>query len=274
MVAAFLGISLAAAFWQSAARHLPLPTLHPSQVLPASFWMKGNVHKDLASLAARSAKSRKVLAGAPAVYPYSIVPGGIKDADDLRYAALRDYVVRRHYARFNFANAHFVHAEAREVYLSYRIRNTVFWTRKKVRLHPGELLMTDGKITARARCGNQISDTAKPEVSKEEPEEDILDEPVVAMLEPGPSFPIRPMLTPPDLPIGVPTPPQMFTGGFAFPYVPMGLPAPSGLCRPGDHRLDGRCTHKNPVVPEPSTLFLLGTGLALIAWRYKAVSRP
>jgi hypothetical protein len=98
----------------------------------------------------------------------------VKDVDDLRYKALRDYVVRRHYAHFDYSHARLVQArEAREVYLSYRIRDSVFWTRRKIRLRLGEMLLTDGKITARARCGNQISDTAKPDVSEEEPAEDV-----------------------------------------------------------------------------------------------------
>jgi hypothetical protein len=232
---------------------------------------KGNVRQDLALMAARSVKPKKSLARIAGVYPYSVVPGGIKDLDDLRYAALRDYVVRSHYAHFDYSHAQLLRAsEAREVYLSYRVRDAVYWTRRKVRLHPGELLLTDGKITARARCGNQVSDTAKPEVSKEEPEEDVLDQPV-ATLEPGPSFPVRALLPPLDMPAGQPTPPQLFAGSFVFPYVPFGVPIPSGLCSANDHRVDGKCVPKRkPVLPEPSTMLLIGTGLAFIAWRYRS----
>jgi hypothetical protein len=273
LLAAIVGTLLVAACWQNAARYLSLPTLHAAQLLPDSFWMrgKGNVHKDLALMAARSVKPRKNLARMAGVYPYSVVPGGIKDPDDLRYAALRDYVVRRHYAHFDYSHAQLVRvSDAREVYLSYRVRDAVYWTRRKVRLHPGELLLTDGKITARARCGNQVSDTAKPEVSKEEPEEDVLDQPVAA-LEPGPSFPVRALLPPLDMPAGQPTPPQLFAGSFAFPYVPFGVPIPSGLCSANDHRVDGKCVPKRkPVLPEPSTMLLIGTGLAFIAWRYRS----
>ena len=269
------GMVLAGACWQNAARYFSLPSFHASQVLPDSFWTRGNVRKDLAFAAARSAKPAKFLARVPSVYPYSVVPGGVKDPDDLRYAALRDYVVRRHYAHFDYSHAQLVRAtEAREVYLSYRIRDTVFWTRRKVRLRLGELLLTDGKITARAHCGNQISDSAKPEVSNEEPAEDVLDQPVSA-LEPGLSFPVRPVLAPLDLPGGQPTPPQLFTRGFFFPYVPIGVPIPSGVCHAGDQFVDGHCRpkHSKPV-PEPSTMVLAGSGLALILWRYRRTARP
>jgi hypothetical protein len=186
-------------------------------------------------------------------------------------------VVRRHFARFDYSHARLVRAtEAREVYLSYRIRDTVFWTRRKIRLHLGELLLTDGKITARARCGNQISDTAKPEVSNEEPEEDVLDRPV-AQIEPGPSFPVRPLLASADLPGGEPAPPQLFASNFFFPYVPTGLPIPPRLCsiNDGDSKHCPPKRHpKPPTVPEPSTMVLIASGLALVLWRYRKTARP
>jgi hypothetical protein len=277
VVAVVVGTVLAGACWQNAAHFFSLPSLHASRVLPDSFWARANVRKDLAFMAARSAKPTKFLARIPSAYPYSVVPGGVKDPDDLRYAALRDYVVRRHYAHFDYSHARLVRAtEAREVYLSYRVRDTVFWTRRRIRLHLGELLLTDGKITARARCGNQISDVAKPEVSDEEPDEDVLDQPVAA-LEPAPSFPIRPLLAPPDLPGGEPISPKLFAGAFFFPYVPVGVPLPSGGCPANDQIVDGQCRHKRhkpPVVPEPSTVVLIGSGLALVMWRYRRTARP
>ena len=273
LVAVVAGALVAGACWQNAARHLSLPSWHASQILPDSFWARRDVRKDLALMAARSARPAKFLNPIPGVYPYSVVPGGVKDAAELRYAATRDYVVRRHYARFDFNHARLVRAsEAREVYLSYRIRDTVYWTRRKIRLHLGELLLTDGKITARARCGNQISDTAKPEVSNDEPEEDVMDRPV-AELEPGPSFPMRPLSAPADLPGGQPTPPQLFANNFFFPYVSTGLPLPSGLCSADDEIVSHHCRpkrhHKPPTVPEPSTMVLTASGLAFILWRYR-----
>jgi hypothetical protein len=275
LVAVAVGLLIAGTCWQNVARRFSLPTLHASQVLPDSFWARQNVRKDLAMMAARSARSARALPKSQ-VYAYSVIPGGVKDVSDLRYAAARDYVVRRHYTHFDFEHARLVRAqEAREVYLSYRIRDTVYWTRKRIRLHLGEMLLTDGNITARARCGNQISDTAKPEVSNDEPDADVLDRPV-AELEPGPSFPARPMLTPPDLPVGQPVPPKLFAGSFFFPYVTYGPPIPPGICRGEDVAVDGHCRpkRKSPAAPEPSTIFLIGAGLALIGWRYRTTFRP
>jgi hypothetical protein len=277
LVAAAVGGLIVAACWQNAARYFSLPALHSSQVLPESFWVRANLKRDPALAVPRSAKPAKYLQRIPGVYPYSVVAGGVKNLDDLRQVALHDGAVRRHYSHFDFNHAKLIRLpETREVFLSYRIRDTVFWTRKRVRLHPGELLLTDGKITARARCGNQISDTAKPDVSDEEPDEDVLDQPVVAVLS-APSLPIRPVLAAPDLPTGQPSPPAAFTGAFVFPYASLGLPMPSRVCPVDDVERKGNCVpkrHKGPIAPEPSTMLLVGSGLALIAWRHRKTTRP
>ena len=274
-LAAFaVGALIAVACWQNIARHFSLPYFRASQVLPESFWARPNLRKNPTFTAAPSARPAKFLKRIPGVYPYSVVPGGIKDLDELRSVAARDYVVRRHYSQFDYSHAKLIRLpETREVFVSYRIRDTVFWTRKRVRLLAGELLITDGKITARARCGNQVSDTAKPEVSNEEPEEDVMDEPVMAVASPFP--PIRTTLPAPELPSGQPNPPALFAGGFVFPYVPIGLPVPR-LCPANDIEKNGRCIppHKKPVVPEPSTMVLIASGLAIIGWRYRQALRP
>jgi hypothetical protein len=270
LLAVAVGTVLIAVSWQHAARYFSLPSVHVSQVLPDSFWMRPAVRRSSPQASANPFKPGRLIQRIPGVYPYSVVPGGVKGPDGLRDATLHDYVVRRHYAHFDFDHARLVRArQAREVYLSYRIRDTVFWTRKRIHLLPGELLLTDGNITARARCGNQISDTAKPEVSDEEPEESVLDEPV-ARLDSEPAMPTRPLPAP-----YAPTQSTLFTGTFYFPYVPIVLPMPGGVCHSNDHIVDGKCVHKHPkVTPEPSTWLLLGSGLALIAWRFRKIARP
>lgn len=275
LLAVVIGTILAGACWQLAPSYFAERSRYESRLAPTSLWTRGNVRNNLALLAGQS-KPERSFPRSPGVYPYSVIPGGVKDSADLRYAALRDYVVRRHYARFDFTHARLLRAtEAREVYLSYRIHDAVYWTRRKVRLHPGELLLTDGKITARARCGNQISDTIQPEVSNEEPDGDVLDQPVLAV-DAAPSLIPRPVLAAPDLPVGSPAPPQVFAGGFIFPYVPFGGPLLGG-CAVGDTEIKGVCHHKPPrrgtVTPEPSTFLLLASGLALIAWRRRRSCR-
>ena len=276
LMAVVIGTVVVGACLQNAASYFSLPSWHASRTLSDSVWTRGNVRNTLALMASRSSRPARSAARIAGVYAYSVVPGGVKDVDDLRYKALRDYVVRRHYAHFDYSHARLVQArEAREVYLSYRIRDSVFWTRRKIRLRLGEMLLTDGKITARARCGNQISDTAKPDVSEEEPAEDVFDQPVAAV-DSAPGFPVRPLLSAADLPAGQPTPPQLFASGFSFPYVPIGVPIPARVCSQNDVDVDGRCRpkhHKPPVVPEPSTIVLFGAGLAFITWRYRRTTR-
>jgi hypothetical protein len=92
------------------------------------------------------------------VYPYSVIAGGAETGQELRQAAAVDPVVAQHYADFDIANAHRVTLDAPKlVYVSYRIGNKVFWTKKKVTLRKGEAMLSDGRNMARARCGNRIS---------------------------------------------------------------------------------------------------------------------
>jgi len=261
--------------WQNAARFLPLPRVNVSQALPDSFRQRATSKQFGRNAAHPEVKHAVYLERIPGVYPYSVIPGGVKNPEVLRRIAAADRAVARHFSQFDYNKAHLIRlTEAREVYVSYRIRDTIFWTRKRIRLLPGELLLTDGNITARAKCGNQVSETAKPEVSNEEPEEDVLDQPVA--LEPmGPSLPIHPVLRAPVFPGGVPLAPTVFAGGFAFPYAPFVGGAPISACVQKDGKLDKRCKpHPHPPVPEPSTVILLATGVALILWRCRSLAKP
>src|SRR6266581_3837626 len=100
------------------------------------------------------------------VYPYSVVPGGVRTPKELQDATKRDPLVARHYSGFNFSNAHVVELQKPQlVYVSYRLKGKIYWTKKKVALHKGEKVITDGKITGRTRCANQVSPTAQAAVS-------------------------------------------------------------------------------------------------------------
>jgi hypothetical protein len=103
-------------------------------------------------------------------YPYSIIPGGAYSAAELKYADLQDSVVKQHYAGFNVKNARMVQlTDDRYQYASYRKKDQVFWTKKKLRIKKGEVLLTDGQSYARARCGNRLSDKPQTPVSLQEP---------------------------------------------------------------------------------------------------------
>jgi hypothetical protein len=261
---------IAFAAWENAARFLPLPAVHSAQFLPDSFQARANLRRDLAWTPPHASARFNDFARVPGVYPYSVAPGGIKDAAALRKLTASDPALSRHFARFDYDRARLIRVtEAREVYVSYRIRDTIFWTSKKVHLRPGELLLTDGTITARAKCGNQVSDTAKPEVSNEEPEESVLENPVV-LAEVNP--PVRPVLAPFNLPSGEPTPPQTYSGGFIFPYAPVGG-GPPLVCSDKNGNLDKRCQPRHHHTPEPSAIILMASGLAAVLWCYRMSRR-
>ncbi|MGA9527726.1 MAG: PEP-CTERM sorting domain-containing protein [Terriglobales bacterium] len=252
--------------WQ-AATHFLGGAAKPSQTWQEAAKARAS-RQELGFVSQQTTKHRHYATRIPGVYPYSVVPGGIKSPQTLRQAAANDKAVSRHFSHFDFNHAHFVRVEQpREVYVSYRIRDSIFWTQKRIRLHPGELLLTDGKITARAKCGNQVSDTAKPEISNEEPEEDVLDQPVA--LDPmGPALPVRAMLEATDLPSGQPGSPKLFANNLSFPYVGFNLPLPPRNCLAVPNDKD--CIHhKKPVTPEPPTMILLASGLMAIGWRYR-----
>ena len=262
---------LGVATWQNVARRLSLPRFHSSQILSDSFWGRGDIHRKLAAAAARAGDINRW--PNRRAYPYSVIPGGVRDVRELREALARDYVARRHYARFNLDRARLVHAgQRRLVYMSYRRGDAIFWTRKKVHLHPDDLLLTDGVVSARARCGNQVSETPQADVAEEEPSEDVLDQPV-AEIQPAP-LPFRSSFTRPSLPTANPLPPsgpQLFAGGFIFPYVPVTAGPPAKLpCATPEEQESKKCKAKHkPPVPEPTTLLLLSSGLAGVYWRYR-----
>ncbi len=114
------------------------------------------------------------------VYPYSIVSGGLGSQNELHAAVQQDAVVRGHYAELRLANfrPHVLPAD-HQGYVSYRIRDRVFWSRRLMTIKKGETVLTDGKVMLRGRCGNRISSvpmepTAPPTL---EPPEDLLDTP-------------------------------------------------------------------------------------------------
>src|SRR5579875_1349726 len=108
-------------------------------------------------------------------YPYSVIPGGAYSAAELRNAVKSDPLVRAHYADFNLGAVRLVTLqEDRYQYVSYRVHNHVFWTRNKLRIPKGEILLTDGCNYARTRCGNRLSNKLHSNVAAEQPSQKVL----------------------------------------------------------------------------------------------------
>ena len=118
-----------------------------------------------------------------AVFPYSVVPGGVDSVDELRKAIAADPVVAEHYKGFDLSKARVERLETpRVAHVSYRIGRNVYWTSKPVVLPAGERVITDGVCIARTRCGNQVA--ARPGVtSPAEPAASVLDTPAASALD-------------------------------------------------------------------------------------------
>jgi len=226
------------------------------------------------------------------VYPYSVVPGGVEDAKELKWVAEHDPVVAAHYAGFDYARAQVVRLTlARTVYVSYRIGNHIYWTRRRISLQKGEKLITDGKITARTRCANRVEETPQQQAaSPVEPPVQKFEEPIRAgsgtTVQAPPVVFQSALLDRPEVPgLGAAGPLSFydpFVGGNWIPISPP--PLPEGLCGPvkkkgsagsdgggdvmGKKKKVGPCgTSSTGVVPEPGTWLLFASGLAAIYWQ-------
>ncbi len=61
-------------------------------------------------------------------------------------------------------------------YVSYRTPSGIYWTKNRVPLREGELVLTDGGSEVRGRCGNRISNTPEQPVAQNEPPAEAFDE--------------------------------------------------------------------------------------------------
>ncbi len=197
------------------------------------------------------------------VYPYSIIPGGIESGSELTTAFQHDPVVAAHYSDFDIAHARTMRLEQQlPVYVSYRLGEKVFWTKRKLILAKGETLITDGTHLARTRCGNRVSETPQVPVAKAEPPLKALETPI----DPGlPSELETPTFaTASATPVVLPSNP----GGawFFLPVVPF-FPGGGG----GGSSSSGTPPPIGPIpppipptapTPEPATLLLVSMGVA------------
>lgn len=217
------------------------------------------------------------------IYRYSVIPGGVQTPEELREALANDPVAAAHHASLAAHRVRTARVDGpRRVYMSYRMRNRVFWTREKVALQPGEHILTDGTTAVRARCGNGISDEPREPVAENEP----------AAIEFERAFPYPPPLhaivrvMPPGGPAGALAPPDVPSGLDPETYAPMSgwaVPAVAGpiplrrvqAITAGQADPPGGVLHRGPrsggaaprSIPEPSSLLLLGAGCTAYALR-------
>lgn len=227
------------------------------------------------------------------VYPFSVVPGGVASGDELRNVAAHDPVVAAHYSGFDFKKAHVVAVDQPKlVYLSYRRNDHVYWTHRQASLHKGELVLTDGHITARTRCGNQVSVLPQADVSPNEPTMAELERPdaIASGIErilPG-NFNSQLLEVDPGLPIGPSSAGSSFSGlpqPVAFVPFPVGggssggpITTPGNGCPPNS--TGNNCPPVTPPpgppgpppptpVPEPGTIVLTLSGAAAVIARLR-----
>lgn len=195
------------------------------------------------------------------VFPYSVIPGGARSAEELRASIEHDPVIASHYANFDVSAARLLRiTSARQVYVSYRLHDRILWTRKKVTLPVGEMLLTDGTHVARARCGNRISETPLAPTSPSEPPKEVFNKPV------GPASPVNspdPLLipplwveNPPAIPLRLnPSAPATPSGGVPFLPLMPGFPCCGGTIGLGPGREPAA-----PPLPQPGSPPVLSGG--------------
>ena len=228
------------------------------------------------------------------VYPYSVIPGGVRSTEELQNAIANDPVVSVHYAAFHLSSARIIQLDRdRFMHVSYRLGNKVYWTKRELRLAKGEMLITDGIQTARTRCGNLISTTVLGSVGPNEPTPKQLDTPQIppdtdiqisSNREDIPGGPLWTQIAGAIVPPAGEVSPPAETVNYPVTPVPPGPPEtvnypviigpPSGPgvapwpSPPGPTRIVS--------VPEPATVILLLIGLfavVMLLWRKVQASR-
>jgi hypothetical protein len=195
-------------------------------------------------------------------YAYSIIPGGVESGEELRQMAEHDAVVAQEFQGFDYQNARLVTvAEKQSLYVAYRKGDKVYWTRKKIALHPGETLISDGKIVARTRCGNRVSVAPLGPQGIIDPLESDFDQPlfsnemVTNAAEPKPEAyaAVIPSAQPE---VGNALQPKNHRKSFApLLFLPPLAGLAAGSSSPSSHT-------PLAVAPEPGTMLLLSSGLA------------
>jgi hypothetical protein len=241
----------AVALWIFAAPHNPRAISQSGHLATATYALQNASVIDPSGPAQRGLQMRPL-------YPYSLVPGGVEDAEELKQAIANDPVVAAHYHDFRVDRVRLIRLPAERFdYVSYRVNDRVYWTRGKMRLAAEETLLFDGVNLARTRCGNRISELPLGPVAPIQPAAEALEKPqdVEALIGNPPEF---------ELPIVAPPISDIHTighGGHLFipPIFPVWFPAP------GNNIVGTGPPPPPPTVAEPDLLLLIATGISAAA---------
>lgn len=154
----------------------------------------------------------------------------IKTTDDFYQAVMADPVLAAYYQSFQWSKAEIKTNPAMKARVSHRFHETITKTAKPIQLPENDLVITDGTVTVRAHCCNDIE---KPPVTT-----------TTVIQGPPPTEPPAEILPPVD-------------------QIP---PALTITSYPNDARNFNHITPVTPTpTPEPGTFLLFGTGLLALA---------
>jgi hypothetical protein len=203
---------------------------------------------------------------ARAIYPYSVVPGGVASREEVEDSMAQDTAVAEHYRGIHLGRLEPVRLSATiRVYASYRNAGGIHWTRQAVRVLKGELVLSDGVNLIRGRCGNRLA-FLPPEPLPHAPALSAPpDEPPAIALEYGtpPIFeqpPVLPAYSPESTATARywPPPPPPVVWCCTYATVPIGAIDP----------------HSTTGILEPASLLLLGSGgVLIVVWSVASSGR-
>ena len=90
------------------------------------------------------------------VYPYSLLPGGVRSVAELRKAFKDNPEYAAMFPGFDFTKAHLVHIK-QWAWVNFRKDGKVGWSKEPILLD--EDIVSDGRYMIRLRCANKISST-------------------------------------------------------------------------------------------------------------------